>query len=389
MMMCDKEEIKENAVGILLVHLNEEDAGADDRLSKVLSYALDGFVYDTVSTTEEFESYVNCYRVWEEKRKSMDQPENGLLRDKGQGRIIFAIPTGASGINLEFYRLIRFLRENSGFLDGFVGGVLTDSKNDLYSKSVAKDLVFAANLAGCAFVGRPLVEGTRTLSNYSIIAGNLGTDLMGAYLESAKGLVREVLETNFAKKECPKLLVLHASSHKTSNTYAIWNRVKEKLSGIEIKEIGLRNGTLSDCSGCPYKMCLHFGERGSCFYGGVMVEDVYPAVRAADAVLMLCPNYNDALSANLTAFINRLTSLFRTTRFYDKSLFAIVVSGYSGSDIVAGQLIAALNMNKTFYLPGHFAMMETANDAGAAMKLSGIEERMDVFANQIEKVLKQ
>ena len=389
MMMCDKEEIKEDAVGILLVHLNEEDAGADDRLSKVLSYALDGFVYDTVSTTEEFESYVNCYRVWEEKRKSMDQPENGLLRDKGQGRIIFAIPTGASGINLEFYRLIRFLRENSGFLDGFVGGVLTDSKNDLYSKSVAKDLVFAANLAGCAFVGRPLVEGTRTLSNYSIIAGNLGTDLMGAYLESAKGLVREVLETNFAKKECPKLLVLHASSHKTSNTYAIWNRVKEKLSGIEIKEIGLRNGTLSDCSGCPYKMCLHFGERGSCFYGGVMVEDVYPAVRAADAVLMLCPNYNDALSANLTAFINRLTSLFRTTRFYDKSLFAIVVSGYSGSDIVAGQLIAALNMNKTFYLPGHFAMMETANDAGAAMKLSGIEERMDVFANQIEKVLKQ
>ncbi len=389
MMMCDKEEIKENAVGILLVHLNEEEAGADDRLSKVLSYALDGFVYDTVSTTEEFESYVNCYRVWEEKRKSMDQPENGLLRDKGQGRIIFAIPTGASGINLEFYRLIRFLRENSGFLDGFVGGVLTDSKNDLYSKSVAKDLVFAANLAGCAFVGRPLVEGTRTLSNYSIIAGNLGTDLMGAYLESAKGLVKEVLETNFAKKECPKLLVLHASSHKTSNTYAIWNRVKEKLSGIEIKEIGLRNGTLSDCSGCPYKMCLHFGERGSCFYGGVMVEDVYPAVRAADAVLMLCPNYNDALSANLTAFINRLTSLFRTTRFYDKSLFAIVVSGYSGSDIVAGQLIAALNMNKTFYLPGHFAMMETANDAGAAMKLSGIEERMDVFANQIEKVLKQ
>lgn len=389
MMMCDKEEIKENAVGILLVHLNEEEAGADDRLSKVLSYALDGFVYDTVSTTEEFESYVNYYRVWEEKRKSMDQPENGLLRDKGQGRIIFAIPTGASGINLEFYRLIRFLRENSGFLDGFVGGVLTDSKNDLYSKSVAKDLVFAANLAGCAFVGRPLVEGTRTLSNYSIIAGNLGTDLMGAYLESAKGLVKEVLETNFAKKECPKLLVLHASSHKTSNTYAIWNRVKEKLSGIEIKEIGLRNGTLSDCSGCPYKMCLHFGERGSCFYGGVMVEDVYPAVRAADAVLMLCPNYNDALSANLTAFINRLTSLFRTTRFYDKALFAIVVSGYSGSDIVAGQLIAALNMNKTFYLPGHFAMMETANDAGAAMKLSGIEERMDVFANQIEKELKQ
>ena len=134
-------------------------------------------------------------------------------------------------------------------------------------------------------------------------------------------------------------------------------------------------------------MCLHFGEQGSCFYGGVMVEDVYPAVREADAIVMLCPNYNDALSANLTAFINRLTSLFRTTRFYDKALFAVVVSGYSGSDIVAEQLIAALNMNKTFYQPGQFAMMETANNAGAAMQLPGIEERMNAFAERIRETL--
>ena len=55
---------------------------------------------------------------------------------------------------------------------------------------------------------------------------------------------------------------------------------------------------------------------------------------------MLCPNYNDALSANLTAFVNRLTALFRQTRFYDKALFAIVVSGYSGGDILARQLIS-------------------------------------------------
>ena len=45
-------------------------------------------------------------------------------------------------------------------------------------------------------------------------------------------------------------------------------------------------------------MCLHFGEQGGCFYGGVMQDEVYPAVRAADALVLLCPNYNDALSAN-------------------------------------------------------------------------------------------
>ncbi len=38
------------------------------------------------------------------------------------------------------------------------------------------------------------------------------------------------------------------------------------------EEISLRNGTVVDCSGCPYETCLHFGEKGDCLYGGVMVE---------------------------------------------------------------------------------------------------------------------
>lgn len=118
-----------------------------------------------------------------------------------------------------------------------------------------------------------------------------------------------------------------------------------------------------------------------------MVENIYPAVKWADAILLLCPNYNDALSANMTAFINRLTALFRTTRFYDKALFGIIVSGYSGSDLLAGQLVTALNMNKTFYLPGNFCMMETANNAGAAMKLPGIEDRIKEFSEKMTHIL--
>lgn len=150
-----------------------------------------------------------------------------------------------------------------------------------------------------------------------------------------------------------------------------------------ITEIGLRNGTLEDCSGCPYTMCLHYGERGDCFYGGVMVREVYPAIREADGVVVLCPNYNDALSANLTAAINRLTALYRTTDFSGKAVFAIVVSGYSGGDIVAAQLVSALNMNKGFWLPAEFCLLETANDAGAAMLLPGIEARLAEFSRKI------
>ena len=130
---------------------------------------------------------------------------------------------------------------------------------------------------------------------------------------------------------------------------------------------------------------LHFGERGGCFYGGVMQEAVYPAVRRADALILMCPNYNDALSANLSAFINRLTALFRQTRFYEKAVFALVVSGYSGSDTVARQLISALNMNKSFYLPSNFALMETANAPGEALTAPGIESRLDRFVQGMEQ----
>ena len=178
----------------------------------------------------------------------------------------------------------------------------------------------------------------------------------------------------FPARERPNLLALHASSHHTSNTMALWGELQKRLSPRwQVEEIGLRNGTLSDCSGCPYTMCLHFGERGGCFYGGVMSEEVYPAVRKADALILMCPNYNDALSANLTAFINRLTALFRQTRF-----------GYSGSDTVARQLISALNMNKSFYLPPRFALLETANAPGEALSAPGIQDRLDRFAAGME-----
>ncbi len=359
---------------ILLIRPREPGGRENFRLLKVLREGLAGVCLQEVTEISQMEAMTD---------------ERGRLTPKeweGKRLVLFAIDLGKYGVNLEYTRLLGWLRSHPDSLDGWIGGVVADADSDLYTKSAARELVFTANSAGCAFVGRPLVEGTKTLSNFAIVASNLGTDLYGAYVESIRLLVKEM-----EKRREPgeggtgELLVLHASSHKNSNTYAVWQGVRQYLQDVSITEIGLRNGTLADCSGCPYKMCLHFGERGSCFYGGVMVENVYPAVKKADGILLLAPNYNDALSANLTAFINRLTALFRTTRFYDKKLFGIVVSGYSGSDLIAEQMIAALNMNKTFYLPGHFAMMETANHPGEAMKLPGIEERMKQYAEHIRR----
>ena len=83
------------------------------------------------------------------------------------------------------------------------------------------------------------------------------------------------------------------------------------------------------------------------------------------------------------AGINRLTALFRVHRFYDKQLYAVIVSGYSGGDIVAEQLISALNMNKSFYLPPRFAMMRTANDPGAITQHPNIREEAKQFAEHM------
>ncbi len=299
-------------------------------------------------------------------------------------RLLVAAALGKYGVNTALVRFLRCLRAHPAMLEGCTAALMMDGGGEMYTKSAAAELALALNGAGCALIGRPLVEGTGSLANFRVQAKLLGVDLDGAYRAAVRELIGRLLADEFPRRERPELLALHASSRGTSNTMQLWEQVRERLAGrCGITEIGLRNGTVSDCSGCPYTMCLHFGEKGRCFYGGLMQEEVWPAVLRSDALVLLCPNYNDALSANLTAFINRLTGLFRQTRFYDKAVFAIVVSGYSGGDIVARQLIAALNMNKSFYLPPRFALLETANDPGEALRLSGIQKRLDDFAARI------
>ena len=69
--------------------------------------------------------------------------------------------------------------------------------------------------------------------------------------------------------------------------------------------------------------------------------------------LLLCPNYNDALSAHITAFINRLTALLIHNNLENKYLYAIIVSGYSGGDLVAQQVLGALSLNKMCIRDSH------------------------------------
>lgn len=318
-----------------------------------------------------------------------EELRQGRLKGK---RLLFAAALGDDGINLELYAMLRLIRQQDGAhtcggnwpkgcLAGAVGAVVTDAASEYYTKSVGREIVQTANEAGCTFPGRPLAEGTKSLKNYLVRAKNLGCGLCEAYVRGVKELVSRLMDFSEDSSPGREILCIHACNEASSNTYWLWKQVKRKLpEEISIREISLREGHVMDCAGCSYETCMYFSQNAECFYGGTIVEEVYPALESCRALVLLCPNYNDALGANLTAFINRLTSPFRRKPFDDKLLFAVIVSGYSGADIVGRQLIGALNMNKAFRLPGNFALTETANAAGSVSKVPDIQKKTEAYA---------
>ena len=182
--------------------------------------------------------------------------------------------------------------------------------------------------------------------------------------------------------------MLHASSNPGSNTVWMGRQTLARLpQRVQTQEILLQNGTVQDCRGCSYEACRHFAEGGRCFYGGAVTEQVLPAVQQADAVLLLCPNYNDAVSANMTAFFNRLTNLAVVRELWDKYVWAVVVSGFSGSDLVARQVLGAMCLNKAAILPPRFCLLRTANDLATAQSAPDIAERLAEFAARLRGTL--
>ena len=305
-------------------------------------------------------------------------------------RLLFAVGMDAYGPGPSFYETIRWLRRNEDALAGCIAGLVVDGGGELYTKQAAQTLVMAANMAGCAFPGKPLVEGTGSLYNQHILADRLGLSWEETYCRRVRELAHRVSAARLPSFPHPKILMLHASDHRRSNTVWMGRELLGMLSpDIRTREISLQNGTIMDCRGCSYKACLHYAQHDSCFYGGAISEEVLPAIRDCDAMLFLCPNYNDAVSANLMALFNRMTSLLLQHDLYEKYLFGIVVSGYSGSDLVAQQLLGAMCFNKTAILPPRFCMIQTAHEPGSVRRIEGIRETIRSFAANLENVLLQ
>ena len=138
-----------------------DDSAQQARLDRVLDRALLGREVQVIHQTED-------------------------LDQRRYSRILFALPLDEAGQNNEYQRMLGRLRREQHLLEGCTGGLLVDGPGELYTKSTAAELALALNCAGCALVGRPLVEATGSLANFRIQAQNLGTDCLGAYRAAAR-----------------------------------------------------------------------------------------------------------------------------------------------------------------------------------------------------------
>lgn len=303
--------------------------------------------------------------------------------------IVFACELNMAGICETCMRIMSAIRKgNNRSLENSRGVVLVHSQGELHTKTFTQWIILNANMEGCFFPGHPVVEATGSLNNYLTWQKSIYMPLKNICLTMCTRLRKTLYsDETICFKHPPKILALHSSERKTSNTLLLWNLVKENLSGCSVQEIHVGNGSIKDCTGCPYTTCIHYSRQSSCFYGGVIVDSIYPAIESADAIVWICPNYNDAISANLTAVINRLTALYRKISFNKKATFAIIVSGNSGGDSVACQLLGGLVINKGFCMPPNFALYATANDPFSVLKIPGIKDQAAEFAASIEAFL--
>lgn len=273
------------------------------------------------------------------------------------------------------------LAVNADYFLNVQGAFLVASDDIYFTKSYAMRMMFLLNLHGMYFLGHALMETIEDYKNFATWQKVYSLSLREVCQKRVAGYSKTLDDRQLIVRK--NLLVLHASQRKTSNTLMLWDMVQKHLKGFNINVTHVENGDIIDCKGCTYTTCLHYAENKSCYYGGMMTREVLPAVEWADIIVWVCPNYNDAVSAMHTALINRLTVLYRRISLRPKQFYGVIVSANSGGDVVAAQLISALNLNKGMMLPPKAMLCETANDPGVILEVDGIEQKALVFAKRI------
>lgn len=302
-------------------------------------------------------------------------------------RVLLLCQLNEIGRDFEMDQLVRVLKcgfSGTRYQKPIYFGFAIKSSSEFYTKSYARWLALSFSMIGGHVIGKPLVEFLPEFINYRTWQKALGLPLEEIGARQLLNLAQRIIEAEHVRFFKPHLLVLHASKENTSNTLSLWREIERQLvmleSNMAIKEIYLERGSITDCIGCDYETCVSAAKSLDCVVGGQYVEEVMPALDWADLIVWLCPNYNDSISADLMAVINRMSGYYRTRSLSSKRIYSIIVSGNSGSDAVAQQLIGALTLNKGFGLPPHFCMSEIASEPNSILKNEGIFDRIQAFS---------
>ncbi|MBR4098631.1 MAG: NAD(P)H-dependent oxidoreductase [Clostridium sp.] len=273
------------------------------------------------------------------------------LREVPDKCLLFALPLNDVGMNKEYTMLLARLRREPHLLDGCTAGIIVDGPSELYTTPVAAEFAMAITMAGGSLIGHPLVEATGSLSAFAAQAEAQSCSREDAYLQAIRELAGRLEASSFPRKALPNLLTLCTASQDQAATEALWSHLAPQLAGF-----------------CQAEECCLDQES---------LEELCASVQKADAVLLLCTNRNGLLPPEATALIHRLTG----EQFENKPVFAAVVSPCSGGDMLARQLLTALNLNGPFRLPGEFALLQTGSEPD--------EDDLDEFVQSIRQTLCQ
>ncbi len=191
--------------------------------------------------------------------------------DLSHKKVLFACELNTIGYDMTLLEWLHAYIESGKTFKGSVGALIVKSPSELYTKSFAQDLILHCHAKEMAFIGHSVVEIVQSYQNFITWQKIEHLDLFDICNKQCRQLVERLIQD--VNLKCDKMLALHASSYKTSNTLGLWHLVKSNLKtlGYSPDEIHIENGTVVDCKGCPFQTCMYFGQHQSCFYGGIMV----------------------------------------------------------------------------------------------------------------------
>lgn len=306
-------------------------------------------------------------------------PREALRMERRFSHVLLAAQLQEPGYD---WHLMDFLGQADGKLENTVAGFYVDSKTPLHTREAGVQLIYHANKQGARMPGRSLVEAAGELENLVPLSAPLEKSPTEILEDQLRGLAGRMEQPHLQKKK-NRLSVWTIGSPGRSATLAIWDLILPHLKDIEVDLLSFGNENIRDCRGCAYALCKKMGQETRCIYEDYVVEHMYPSIEKSDGILILTPNYNDMLPANFVSSINRLTALFRKRKFFDKSLFSLVVTGHTGAELLSRQLIGALHVNKTFALPPRFTWEVRAHTVASVHENRVLPALAEDFAARI------